>query len=134
MNAVESSEIQVITAVSDQNEELATEQVNRNMEYECDEIKRKIYCPRLSFNIVCLKSKSTILALCRSLLAAVLQWYYSDPAVFVILFGSFIYSYNLTSVLIPVYGFFALLQLFFPLAGMLADLRYGTCTCTFTCV
>ena len=118
MNAVENSEIQVITAVSDQNEELTTEQVNT--------IKQKIYCPRLSFNAVCLKSKSAILALCWSLLAAVLQWYYSDPAVFIIIHGSF---NNLTSVLIPVYGFFALLQLFYPLAGMLADLRYGRYKC-----
>ena len=77
---------------------------------------------------MCLKSKSAVLALCWSFLAGVLQWYYSDPYALIVMFGSSRYS-NLMSVVIPIYAVFALLQLFYPLAGMLADLRYGRYKC-----
>ena len=89
--------------------------------YECLMEKFK----RLTF----IKSKSAILVLIWSFLAGILHWAYTDP-------GSVITSLviiNERDFLIEIVGsmyvYFAILQLFYPLAGYLADVRYGRYKC-----
>ena len=91
--------------------------------YEYVRIKLK----RLTF----VKSKSAILILIWSFLAGVLHWAYTDP-------GSIITPLVILKNIQPdflivaigsVYVYFAILQLFYPLAGYLADIRYGRYKC-----
>ena len=77
---------------------------------------------------VCLKSKAVVLILLWSLLASVLHWVNSDPSSVILLFG-IIDGFNFLVVVGCVYVFFALLQLFYPLAGLLADVKYGRYKC-----
>ena len=91
--------------------------------YEYMRIKLK----RLTF----VKSKSAILILTWSFLAGVLHWAYTDPGS--IITPLVILNYNQPDLLIAfigsVYVYFAILQVFYPLAGYLADVRYGRYKC-----
>ena len=84
----------------------------------------------------CLKSKPVILILIWVFLTSVLHWIFIDPNSFVTPL-SFILNYlGSRSFIITVvigsaymYMYFAILQLFYPLAGYLADVRYGRYRC-----
>ena len=79
---------------------------------------------RLTF----VKSKSAILVLIWSFCFGVLQWVWSDPSSWIppvfIVGNSFIFI-----VVGSVYVYLAILQLFYPLAGYLADVRFGRYKC-----
>ena len=79
----------------------------------------------------CLKSKPVILILVWSFLASMLHWFFTDPTFLItplILLTSG-YSYSFITFVGSVYVYFAILQLFYPLAGYLADVRYGRKKC-----
>ena len=83
---------------------------------------------RLTF----VKSKSAILVLIWSFFFAVLQWIWSDPSSWIPpLFSLFNYNWTATIFVsvVSVYVYLAILQLFYPLAGYLADVRFGRYKC-----
>ena len=81
---------------------------------------------------VCLKSKPAILILIWSFLTSMLHCIFIDPSAVIIpltiaslqVYDEFFY-YILIAVIGTVYVFFAILQMFYPLAGYLADVKYG---------
>ena len=85
---------------------------------------------------VCLKSKPAILILIWSFLTSILHCVFIDPSVLIIpltvaslqVYDKFFY-YILIAVIGTVYVFFAILQMFYPLAGYLADVKYGRKKC-----
>ena len=79
---------------------------------------------RLTF----VKSKSAILVLIWSFFFGMLQWIWSDPSSWIpplFIFGNSV----LFMVVGSVYVYLAILQLFYPLAGYLADIRFGRYKC-----
>ena len=99
-------------------------QTKRSVDSCCTPFKLKFR------SAVCLKSKSVVLILIWSFLVHLLQSLYVDPylatTTFNRLFGhniSFIYK------VCTVYTFLAIVGLFYPLAGLLADVRYGRYRC-----
>ena len=126
MAAVERLEIQSLDV--DSSDETVQQVTRQNT---CRNIVYKKICPNLTskIKIMSLKSKSAVLALYWSFLAGVLQLFYSDPSALIrILFvGSS--GFRFVETVGSVYAGFALLQLFYPLAGMLADLRYWRYKC-----
>ena len=97
-----------------------------------DDKRGCLVCLRSKFRRqTCLKSKPVILILIWVFLASVLHWSFTDPNSFVTplslqyLGGK---SY-LVAVIVSAYVYFAILQLFYPLAGYLADVRYGRYKC-----
>ena len=79
----------------------------------------------------CLKSKPAILILIWTLLASMLHWMFTDPSSMITPLTLLIFvGHNYFIILIgSVYVYFAILQLFYPLAGYLADVRYGRYKC-----
>ena len=94
----------------------------------CYEYMKKKF-KRLNF----LKSKSAILILVWSFLAGVLHWAYTDPGSIVNTFVMSNYFPLQPDTVIVSIGsvcvYFAILQLFYPLAGYLADVRCGRYKC-----
>ena len=82
---------------------------------------------RLTF----VKSKSAILILIWSFLAGVLHWAYTDPGSIItpLVILKYIHPDFLIVIIGSVYVYFAILQLFYPLAGYLADVRCGRYKC-----
>ena len=79
----------------------------------------------------CLKSKPVILILVWTFLASVLHWIFTDPSS-VVTPVSLLYFFDNSSFIIVIgstYVYFAILQLFYPLAGYIADVRYGRYKC-----
>ena len=77
---------------------------------------------------ICLKTKSTILILFWSFLTGILHWICSDPYSVIARFVK--HDIDLDILIIgSVFLFYAILQLFYPLAGLLADIRYGRYRC-----
>ena len=79
----------------------------------------------------CLKSKPVVMILIWSFLASMLHWIFTDPSSVstpLTLFSSGDNYYSIT-VIGSVYVYFAILQVFYPLAGYLADVRYGRQKC-----
>ena len=89
--------------------------------YEYIRIKLK----RLTF----VKSKSAILILIWSFLAGVLHCIYTDPGYIITPLVNNIQPDFLIVTIESVYVYFAILQLFYPLAGYLADVRCGRYKC-----
>ena len=79
----------------------------------------------------CLKSKPVILILIWIFLASVLHWIFTDPSsVITPLTLMYLGGNNYFIIVIgSAYVYFAILQLFYPLAGYLADVRYGRYKC-----
>ena len=102
---------------------LLTPKLEHSTCYEYMRIKLK----RLTF----VKSKSAILILIWSFLAGVLHWAYTDPGSIItpLVILNYIQPDFLIETIGSVYVYFAILQLFYPLAGYLADIRYGRYKC-----
>ena len=81
----------------------------------------------------CLKSKPVILILIWTFLASVLHWCFTDPSSVITPLTLFHLGDKSYSIVIigSVYVYFAILQFFYPLAGYLADVRYGRYKCVF---
>ena len=79
----------------------------------------------------CLKSKPVILILIWIFLASVLHWIFTDPSsVITPLTLQYFGGNNYFIIVIgSAYVYFAILQLFYPLAGYFADIRYGRYKC-----
>ena len=94
----------------------------------CYEYMKKKF-KRLNF----LKSKSAILILIWSFLAGVLHWAYTDPGSIITPVVMLTYFQQQPAFVIltigSMYVYFAILQLFYPLAGFLADVRCGRYKC-----
>ena len=78
-----------------------------------------------------LKSKSVVIILIWSFLASMVHWIFTDPSSVItpltlLPLGE---NYYFISVIGSVYVYFAILQIFYPLAGYLADVRYGRQKC-----
>ena len=74
------------------------------------------------------KSKSAILVLIWSFFFGMLQWIWSDPSSWIP--PLFIFGNSLLFIVVgSVYVYLAILQLFYPLAGYLADVRCGRYKC-----
>ena len=129
MATIDKSEIQVRDAVHDSNQSHSLYQVvgektqllHHGSELCCSHLKSKFK------RIVCLRSKPAILLLTWSFLASAIQWNYY-PYSLIITF-SFISGIKFLNIVVGVYAFFALFQLVYPLAGLLADIRYGRYKC-----
>ena len=137
MAAIDECEIQVLSSADDHSnqthahDELVHE--SANLVYH-EKYKHKssysLFKSKLK-RITCLKSKSAILLLVWSFLTSALQWNY-DPSTLIITVTIGIdasYGVAFLKVIIGVYAFFTLLQLVYPLAGLLADIRYGRYKC-----
>ena len=101
---------------------------SRALDQVVGENAQLLHRERHKSRIVCLKSKPAILLLVWSFLVNILQWNYS-PYSFITIFGNFLYNVDLLKVIVSVYAFFALFQLVYPVAGLLADIRYGRFKC-----
>ena len=79
-----------------------------------------------------IKSKSVVLILIWSFLTGALHWTITDPSSIITPLTVTYYAnvnYYFVAVVGSVYVYFAILQLFYPLAGYLADVRYGRYKC-----
>ena len=78
-----------------------------------------------------IKSKSAILILIWSFLTGALHHIITDPSSIITPLTANYYGndYYFVAVIGSVYTYFAILQLFYPLAGYLADVRYGRYKC-----
>ena len=77
----------------------------------------------------CLKSKPVILILIWTFLASVLHWIFTDPSSVITPLTLFHIYDNSSFIIGSAYVYFAILQLFYPFAGYLADVRYGRKKC-----
>ena len=79
----------------------------------------------------CLKSKPVILILIWIFLTSVLHWIFTDPSSVITPLTLLIPGDNNYFIIVigSAYVYFAILQLFYPLAGYLADVRYGRYKC-----
>ena len=77
--------------------------------------------------IGCLRSKPVILLLIWSFLISILQWNYDQYALIIVIDS--LSSLDFLSIIVTVYTFFAILQLIYPVTGLLADIRYGRKRC-----
>ena len=77
--------------------------------------------------IVCLRSKPATLLLIWTFLISALHWSY-DQYSLIITIGS-VSSLDFLSAIVGVYTIFAIFQLVYPVAGLLADIRYGRYKC-----
>ena len=79
----------------------------------------------------CLKSKPVVIILIWSFLASMLHWIFTDPSSVITPLTQFSLGkkYYFIVVIGSVYVYFAILQVFYPLAGYLADVRYGRQKC-----
>ena len=79
----------------------------------------------------CLKSKPVVMILIWSFLAAMLHWIFTDPSSVSTPLTRFSLGDNYYSIAVigSAYVYFAILQVFYPLAGYLADVRYGRQKC-----
>ena len=98
--------------------------------------ERSIFCTcclRFKFRgIICPKLKSVILILIWSFFAHVLQCLYIDPYLMISVFTQLLsqsYDVNFICIIGSVYVYLAIVRLFYPLAGLLADVRYGRYRC-----
>ena len=78
--------------------------------------------------IACLRSKPVILLLIWSFLISTLHWNYDQYNCVIIIISSFS-GLDFLSAIVSVYTIFAIFQLFYPVAGLLADIRYGRYKC-----
>ena len=128
MAITEEAQIKILSAIGENTTSQSLEQVTN----EKTVLLHKQFCclkVRSTFKrTVCLKSKPIVLTLLWSFLASVLHWINSDLSSVIFLFGIFD-GFNFLTVVGGAYIFFALLQLFYPLAGLLADVRYGRYKC-----
>ena len=77
-----------------------------------------------------MRSRPAILLLIWSILTSALQWNYDPCTLIIITIGiDSIYGIAFLKVIVGVYAFFAVLQLVYPVAGLLADVRYGRYKC-----
>ena len=79
----------------------------------------------------CLSSKAVILILIWNIFIVVALSTYFDPSLYALTFGSFfVTQFNFDSILltITVYSISAIIFLLYPLAGCLADIRWGRYT------
>ena len=102
---------------------------------------RKVnWCVRLRLKLqktVCLKSGSVVVILTWAFLASMLHWIFLDPSSVITPFTFKLQplvdgKYYFISLIASVYIYYACLQLFYPLAGYLADVRYGRYKCVIT--
>ena len=95
--------------------------------------ERSACCLRFKFRgTICPKSKSVILILIWSFFAYVLQCLFIDPYFLISVFTQLLnrhYDVNFIYVIVPVFAYIAVVRLFYPLAGLLADVRYGRYKC-----
>ena len=77
--------------------------------------------------MACLRSKPAILLLIWSFLISLLHWNYDQYALIIMI--GFTNSLEFLSIIVTAYTFFAILQLISPVAGLLADIRYGRNKC-----
>ena len=77
---------------------------------------------------ICLRNKSAVLILFWSLLAGILHWVCTDPYSLIARLTKYDIERDIF-IIGSVFIFYALLQLFYPLAGLLADVRYGRYKC-----
>ena len=79
----------------------------------------------------CLKSKPVILIWIWIFLSSVLHWIFTDPSSAITPFTLLYLGGNSYFIIVigSAYVYFAILQLFYPLAGYLADVRYGRHKC-----
>ena len=80
----------------------------------------------------CLKSKPVILILIWSFLTSILHWIFTDPTYLItpLTISSLSNRHNIFVAFAAfIYVYFAILQVFYPLAGYLADVRYGRHRC-----
>ena len=81
---------------------------------------------------ICPKSKSVILILIWTFFAHVLQCLYIDPYLMISLLTQLLsvgYDVNFICIIGSVYFYLAVVRFFYPLAGLLADVRYGRYRC-----
>ena len=124
MAAVEWSEIQILDVTSNDETVQQVARQSKKIDYPCC---KATLTSRMK--VTSLKSKSAVLALYWSFLAGVLQLFYSDPSAPISILFTYIGGFRIVETIGSIYACFALLQLFYPLAGMLADLRYGRYKC-----
>ena len=83
---------------------------------------------KLRFNrIACLRSKSVILLLLWNFLMSTLYFNYYPYSVIILII--LVSRLDFLSVIVGVYAIFAIFQLVYPVAGLLADIRYGRYKC-----
>ena len=128
MATIGETQIKILGAVDEDNQTQALEQVaSENTVLLC----KQFCCLRVRAKfkkVLYLKSKPITLILLWSFLTSVLHWMNSDPSSVISLFG-ILDGFDFLAVVGGVYAFFAILQLFYPLAGLLADVRYGRYKC-----
>ena len=92
---------------------------------------KQSFCSHLRPNnqqMVCLRNKSAILILFWSFLAGLFHWFCTNPFSVIARFTK--HNIELDIFIIgSIFIFYALLQLFYPVAGLLADVRYGRYRC-----
>ena len=101
-------------------------QTQRSVDSGCVPFKLKFR------SAICLKSKSAVLILIWSFLAHSLQYIYFDPYLTTTTFNRlFRHHYNVNFIYIVgfTYVYLTVVSLFYPLAGLLADVRYGRYRC-----
>lgn len=137
MATVDECQIQVLSSANDHNNQFhARDQV---VDESADLLHHKMYeyrsCCSLFKSkfkrITCLKSKPAMLLLVWSFLTSALQWNYDPYTLIVTVTIGIDASYGIAflKAIVGVYAFFAILQLVYPLAGLLADIRYGRYKC-----
>ena len=128
MATIDKSEIQVRGAVHDSSQSHVVISENVQLLHQ-ESYEHRLCCSHLKLKfkrIVCLRSKPVILLLIWSFITSVLQWNY-DPYSVIIIFGFFFSissdnKFDFLKVIVCVYAFFAVFQLVYPLAGLLADI------------
>ena len=131
MATVHESWIEAVHVVNDESQ--AAEPIaSENSSQTYDETDAHLCCSHVKSNFkraVCLRSKPAVLILFWSFIASALQWYSFDPYALINLMSFSYANYDLLTVIVGVYAFFAILQLFYPVAGLLADVCYGRRKC-----
>ena len=125
MAAVDNNRIQCI---DENNEEGSLSQSLKEVVGERSTGNLKRCCCVSNRQLICLRTKSAILILFWSFLAGVFHWLCTDPFSVIARFT----KHNIKRDIFIVGGvfiFYAILQLFYPLAGLLADVRYGRYKC-----
>ena len=131
---------EVILSDGESEEDDRANNENTSLLTKCDhesDMKRCVNFKVKFQRTVCLKSSSAIMVLTWAFLASMLHWIFIDPSCVVtpltiryITVAS--ENYYFIMIVGSAYVYFAILQLFYPLAGYLADVRYGRYKCVIT--
>ena len=94
------------------------------------DVKQNQWLARFKSKFKIIKSKSAVLILIWSFLTGGLHWIVTNPSYIIApLIVNFKHDYSVAAMVGSVYVSFAILQLFYPLAGYLADVKYGRYKC-----